>query len=290
MTVKEANIYIRKELSDFYPENEITAFLRIIFSDVFNLSATEIILKENNKLSSEKEKMVCEIVERLKKFEPLQYIIGFTEFYGLKFFVSRDVLIPRPETEELVDLIIKENSDKKNLKILDIGTGSGCIAVSLAENISDALVTAIDISEGALNVAKNNALRNRVDIEYISSDILNFDKTDIPSYFQDRYFDIIVSNPPYVRLSEKEKMQRNIIDFEPETALFVSNDNPLIFYSAVCRFANRHLSESGMLYFEINEAFGTEIRELLVSHGFTDIRVVKDINEKNRIAVGKLSK
>ncbi len=290
MTVKEAKIYIRKELSDFYPENEITAFLRIIFSDVFNLSAAEVVLKENNKLSSEKEKKIYEITERLKKFEPLQYIIGFTEFYGLKFFVSRDVLIPRPETEELVDLIIKENSDKKKLKILDIGTGSGCIAVSLAENISDALVTAVDISEGALNIAKNNALKNGVDIKLIQSDILNFDKTDMPFYFQNRYFDIIVSNPPYVRLSEKKKMQKNVLDFEPETALFVKDNDPLVFYSAVCRFANRYLTDGGCLYFEINEVFGAKIRDLFISYDFTDIKVIKDINGKNRIAAGKLSK
>ncbi len=278
MTVKEAKIYIQKELSDFYPKNEIESFIKIIFSDVFGLSSVDVLMRENDPLSRKVKFSVNEITERLKTYEPLQYIIGFTEFYGLQFELSADVLIPRPETEELVDLIIKENRNTKDLKILDIGTGSGCIAVSLKKNLPDADVFALDVSKKALEIAKRNALKKNIEITFIQGDILS----KIIA-FENKKFDVIVSNPPYVTFSEKEKMQKNILDYEPGLALFVDDNNPLIFYNAVCRFAKHHLSSEGKLYFEINEGFGKEVESLMLSFGFSSVELIKDINGKYRI-------
>ncbi len=279
MTIKEANIYIRNELKSLYPQNEISAFAKIIFSDVFGLSSTDLIVKENFTFSEKDFENLKNIVNRLKKYEPLQYIIGFTEFYGLKFTVNPNVLIPRPETEELVDLIINDNKNEKNLKILDVGTGSGCIAVSLGKNLPEAKIFAFDISGKALETAQTNALINKVKISFFQEDILN---KNIFSKYGD--FNIIVSNPPYVKISEKEKMQANVLKYEPETALFVFDEKPLIFYEAVCKFAGQKLMPGGKLYFEINEVYGKEVSELLINYGFTGITIIKDINGKDRIA------
>lgn len=313
MTIKEAKIYIRKELSDYYPENEILSFSKIIFEDVFDLSSVDFLLKENKIFSENNLQRLNDIIHRLKQNEPLQYIIGFTEFYGQKFKVSPDVLIPRPETEEIVDLILKENSENKNLHVLDIGTGSGCIAVSLAKNAPSATVFALDISDKALKTAQSNALLNNVNISFIQGDIIKdnpdfsgFENREIlvPSKKQagitsserqlttDRAtkkqssFDVIVSNPPYVPFSEKEFMEKNVLDYEPGLALFVEDENPLIFYDAICRFAKQNLCETGKLYFEINEKYGNDIKELMTSFGFKRVDVIKDINRKDRIVRG----
>ncbi|NOZ34542.1 MAG: peptide chain release factor N(5)-glutamine methyltransferase [Chlorobi bacterium] len=288
MIFKEAKIYIRRELSDFYSENEISAFIRIIFEDVFHLSSVELILKEKENFPKDSNRLLHDIINRLKTYEPLQYIIGFTEFYGLNFKVTPDVLIPRPETEELVELIISENKSEKILKIFDIGTGSACIAISLAANLPRASVFASDISERALNIARSNASDNNVEISFIQEDILNVVGKESFASERRLTFDIIVSNPPYIRLSEKQYMNRNVLDFEPESALFVKDENPLIFYSAITKYALKHLSENGKLYFEINEFFGNEIKALLVSSGFSEVRIIKDINGKDRITAGQL--
>ncbi len=288
MIFKEAKIYIRRELSDFYSENEISAFIRIIFEDVFHLSSVELILKEKEKFPQKSNRLLHDIINRLKTYEPLQYIIGFTEFCGLNFKVTPDVLIPRQETEELVELILSENKSGKFSKILDIGTGSACIAISLAANLPPASVFASDISERALNIARSNASDNNVEISFIKEDILNFIGKEGFASERRLTFDVIVSNPPYIRLSEKQYMSRNVLDFEPKSALFVKNDNPLIFYSAIIKYALKYLSENGKLYFEINEFFGNEIKALLVSAGFSEVRIIKDINGKDRIIAGRL--
>lgn len=278
MTYKEAKILIRKELSGFYSENEIISFIKIIFSDLFNVTSVQLIINEQKNLTINESTVLDDVIKRLKIFEPIQYIIGQTEFYGLKINVNKHVLIPRPETEELVDLIINENKQRQNLKILDIGTGSGCIAVSLAKNLLNSTVFAVDISSEALNITKSNGLENNVHLTLIHGDILQ----DI-SELNTETFDLIVSNPPYVTNSEKELMEKNVLDFEPGTALFVEDNKPLIFYDAIAGFAKQHLNENGKLYFEINERFGNKVKSLLLSAGFIGVEVIKDINGKDRI-------
>ncbi len=285
MTIREAKIYIRTELSDFYPGNEITSFIKTVFLDIFNISSVELILKDNSFLSSKEVKILKDVLTGLKAYEPLQYITGYTEFYGLKIKVNKHVLIPRPETEELVDLIINENKQRQNLKILDIGSGSGCIAVSLAKNLSKSNVFAVDVSLEALNVTKSNTSANNVKVSFIQGNILESlsDYVAFERRLTYRKFDIIVSNPPYVTFSEKELMEKNVLDYEPGLALFVKDKKPLIYYDAIAKFAKQHLAPHGKLYFEINEKFGNEIKDLLLSAGFKDVEIIKDINGKDRI-------
>jgi len=281
MTYKEAKIYIRTELLDFYSKNEISGFIKIIFSDIFNISTIDLLMKENEIFKEADFQKLKEIIFRLKEFEPIQYIIGFTEFYGLKFRVNKNVLIPRPETEELVDLIIKENKNTKKLNILDIGTGSGSIAISLAKNIQQSKVFAIDVSKDTIEVAKINSLENNVQITFIQQNILS-KNIDLSL----ANFDIIVSNPPYVTNFEKELMEKTVLDFEPELALFVEDSNPLIFYKTITEFASKNLNKEGKLYFEINEMFGKKIKTLMQSYNLKDVEIIKDINGKDRIVKG----
>lgn len=283
MTYREANIYIRKELSAYYSENEIIGLSKIIFSDVFKLSSIDLLMKTNDIFDDESFIVLEKIIARLKRNEPIQYIIGFTEFFNLKFYVNKNVLIPRQETEELVNLIIKENKNKENIQILDIGTGSACIAISLAKNILNSQVSAIDISEDVIEVAKKNASLNNVQVAFIQHDILKNKKhKNIEKY------NVIVSNPPYVTNSEKELMDKNVLDFEPSLALFVDDNNPLVFYKKITEFASKHLNKKGKLYFEINEQFGFETKELLQSYKFKNVAIIKDINGKDRIVKGNL--
>ena len=285
MTIRETKIYIRTELSGFYPENEITSFINIIFSDIFNISSVELILKDDSFLTNKDVKILKDVLTGLKAYEPLQYITGYTEFYGLRINVNKHVLIPRPETEELVDLIIKENKEREMLSILDIGTGSGCIAISLAANLPDSKVTALDISSEVLNVTKSNTSANNVKVSLIQGNILESlsDYVAFEKRLTNQKFDIIVSNPPYVTFSEKELMEKNVLDYEPELALFVKDKEPLIYYVAISRFAKQHLAPRGKLYFEINENFGNEVKDLLLSAEFKDVELIKDINGKDRI-------
>jgi len=278
MTLTEAKIYIQKELINYYPKNELLSFTKIIFENVFHMSSVDVIMNENLILSDKEINKLQNIIKRLRNFEPIQYIIGYTEFYNLKFKLTTDVLIPRPETEELVDLIISENNNKKSLQILDIGTGSGCIAVSLAKNLFNADIIAMDISEVALNTAKSNASTNKAKVSFIQQDILDF-----KSINNIGKFDIIASNPPYVLNSEKEYMEKNVLNFEPKLALFVEDDNPILFYKAIAKFAKQNLNKKGKLYFEINNKFGKEIKKFLESLEFKNINIIKDINKKDRI-------
>lgn len=282
MTIHEAKVYIRFELSGFYSKNEIFGLSKIIFSDVFNISSINMLMKEKDTLPQKDIEILKKIVSRLKNNEPIQYIIEKTEFYGLKFNVNKHVLIPRQETEELVDLIILENIAKQNLKILDIGTGSGCIAISLSKNIKTSQVSALDISKDALKIAKTNSFENNTHISFIQEDILS------KNIFINNKFDIIVSNPPYVTNSEKDLIEQNVLAFEPELALFVKDNKPLIFYEQITNFASKNLNKNGKLYFEINENFGNDVQLLLQKYNFKNIRILKDINEKARIVLGNL--
>ncbi len=258
-TVQNTIKFIKSELNLHYPKTEISSFIKIIFSEYLKLDAGGIIVNEDKIISEENLILLQKAIERLKTFEPIQYIIGNSYFYGLTFFVNKSVLIPRPETEELVEMIVKSHKWHQNtLKILDIGTGSGCIAVSLAKFLKNSEVFAIDNSPEALKVAKKNAFENGVEIFFIEDDILN-----PKSIINDMQFDIIVSNPPYVTDSEKPLMQPNVLNFEPDSALFVPDDNPLIYYKKISEFAQKKLNLNGNLYFEINQNYGRELIDLM---------------------------
>ena len=273
--------YIERELSGLYPREEIGGFTRLILEQTFNMDYTGLLINRDKVLNSAERKKIEGIVGRLKTFEPVQYILGETEFYGLRLKVAPPVLIPRPETEELVQWIIK-TTPLKSPAILDIGTGSGCIALALKKELPEAKVTGTDISEEALKIARGNAKTNRLDIQFFKGDILN--REDYPW----EEYDIIVSNPPYIRELEKEKMQPNVLNFEPGTALFVSDSDPLIFYRRIGEFALTHLRKSGFLFFEINECMGNEMKKLMSGPGFKNIQIKKDIRGKDRMLLCQL--
>lgn len=267
--------YINSELAGLYPVSEIEGFTRIIFEAVYGWSFTEQVVKRHEKISVTNLNKIEAIILRLKKYEPIQYILEQTEFYGLKLKVNPSVLIPRPETEELVQWITKCNIPGNSI-ILDIGTGSGCIALAL-KNQLNAEVFGVDISENALEVARQNALKNNLEVDFFQADILKWNELEWKN------FDIVVSNPPYIRESEKLQMHSNVLSFEPQNALFVTDTDPLIFYKSIAAFAKKHLTKSGMLFFEINENMSLEMNKMLVEFCFNDIEVRKDINGKNRM-------
>ena len=268
--------YIEKELADLYPTTEIEGFKRIIFETVCGWSFTEQVVKKNELIPEGNFGRIENIISRLKNFEPIQYILGETEFYGLKLKVNPSVLIPRPETEELVDWIVNCKLPN-NCSVLDIGTGSGCIALSIKRQLKNALVSGFDISENAIKTARQNAIGTRLEVDFFQFDILNSEVLKCV------FYDVIVSNPPYVRESEKPQMLDNVLNHEPEIALFVTDDDPLIFYRAIAAFAKKYLNENGLLFFEINENLGIETFEMLTGFGFHNIEIRKDINGKNRM-------
>jgi len=268
--------YIEKELSGFYPATEVRGFSRLIFEHVCGLSYTQQILRRKEELDTDSKQEIRKIVERLKSYEPLQYILGETEFFGLKLKVAPGVLIPRPETEELVQWIVESVKDKP-VSVVDIGTGSGCIALALKNELKDARVTGIDFSETALKMAHENARENQLPVSFVQADILNWEK------YNWEPFDIIVSNPPYVRELEKRAMHSNVLKYEPGEALFVSNDDPLIFYREIGKFAQIFLKEGGELYFEINENLGRETEKLMSDFNFRDVVLKNDLHGKERM-------
>ena len=277
-TIKDIRSFLSQEINDIFPPEEIWAMSNIITRDVLGISDIER-LRDPDKLLSEKEIVTIQnIASELKTGKPIQYILGEAPFYGLTFKVTPDTLIPRQETEELVRHIITENASLEG-DILDIGTGTGCIAIALSVNMQKANLFASDFSREALEVAQINAQKNNVKVTFIHDDILN---TSI-----DGSFDIIVSNPPYVLESEKRMMSINVVNFEPPTALYVPDDKPLLFYEKIAEFASEHLKEKGKLYFEINEAFGPQVAEMMRSKGFQKVRIIKDINGKDRFAEGE---
>ena len=275
-TVSSATNYFREELKNQFELSELYQILQITFTHYFSLEKADLILnKEDFFLESDFDKLKT-IISELKTNKPLAQIIGEWEFFDLTFKVTESTLIPRPETEELVQLIIEENNNQKELSILDIGTGSGCIAISLKYHIANSLVAAYDISDAALSVASENANNNNVTVNFKKVDILNTDNQKIN-------FDVIVSNPPYITKKEKKLMHENVLAFEPHLALFVDNETPLIFYISIANFAIEHLNKGGKLYFEINEYYGVEVKEMLQKKGFKKVNIVKDINDKDRI-------
>ena len=270
-----------EQLLGVYPKEEVLSFFYRLTEHILKLKRIDLSLNPNKSLTRIEQQQFNEAVSRLLKNEPIQYIIGETEFYGLPFTVNTTTLIPRPETEELVDWIIRDHKSSSELTILDIGTGSGCIAILLAKHLLNAKVYAIDISKGALKIAQENAIRNNVTVNFVENNILN--ETTWNLNFEHIKFDIIVSNPPYIQHLEKNKMQANVLDFEPHLALFVEDSNPLQFYKKIAQFAKEKLKTNGQLYFEINEYLGPKTTHLLKNKGFKTIELRKDIFEKDRM-------
>lgn len=258
-----------KDLENKYPTTEIQSFFNILIEFKLNLSRVEAALQGDYNIENNNLEYLKKAISQLQNNTPIQYITGQTEFYGLTFNVNENVLIPRPETEELVNWIVKDFKSKTNIKILDIGTGSGCIPITLAKELPSAKVSAIDISKEALTTAKSNTVLNNVEVNFIEKDILNTSKLL-------SNFDVIVSNPPYVRELEKKQMQQNVLAHEPHLALFVKNENPLLFYEKIAELASQNLNQNGALYFEINEYLGKETAALLASKGFENIELKKD--------------
>ncbi|WP_369995811.1 peptide chain release factor N(5)-glutamine methyltransferase [Winogradskyella sp.] len=276
-----------KELDSIYGKNEVESFFFLCTEHYLNVPRIQLTLEPEFTFTKSETDIFFEVLQDLKQQKPIQYILGETEFYGLKFKVNEHVLIPRPETEELVDWIIKthsEQSEESQIKILDIGTGSGCIAISLAKNLPNTKVYALDVSEKALVVARKNAKINEVDIEFIEVDILNEASWDLE--FKNLEFDTIVSNPPYVRNLEKTEIKPNVLDNEPHLALFVEDENPLQFYKAITKFAVKNLKPKGQLFFEINQYLGGETKQLLVDSGFRNVELRKDLNANDRMLRG----
>ena len=263
---------LREALRPIYGERETEAIIRILFHYLKNWDTTDILIHQDEELSPYIKEETDKILKRLLVHEPIQYITGEARFHGMEFHVTPDVLIPRPETDELVDLIIKDAGDREDLYVLDIGTGSGCIAISLARSLKFPHITATDISEKALEVAKENAKRLKVKVNFIHEDI--FLKTPLGK------FDIIVSNPPYIDESEKKSMEKNVLMYEPHNALFVSDDNPLVFYKRIAEIALASLRNNGSLYLEINPRHGEELCEMLKNKGFKNIEMIRDFYGK----------
>lgn len=262
-------IYIKQKLiAASYAETEASALARWILEEEFGFSTLELYAGKDTDFPMEKRNRLNDILVRLARFEPIQYIIGKTEFCGLTLKVSSDVLIPRPETAELVDWIVSD-CPQSGLRVLDIGTGSGCIAITLAGRMVEAEVSAWDISEKALAVARENALHNNVRIAFSCMDVFN-EPTGTS------VFDIIVSNPPYITESERAEMERNVLDYEPETALFVPDTDPLRFYRRIAHIGNQMLKPGGKLFFEINRAYGSETAAMLKYGGYSQVEVRSD--------------
>ena len=279
LKVKDIRAYLNEELSTLYPKNELRGFLNLIVEYVLDFSNIELLLYSESIINSNDVKKIKHIVSLLKKEVPIQQILGYTWFYGRKFNVNKNVLIPRPETEELVDWVLKDNPAYKS--ILDIGCGSGCISISLALN-STLKVTSLDVSELALIKAKENANKFNTPIHFIHADIFAKD-----TIFKLDHFDIIVSNPPYVLESDKSMMANNVLQNEPHLALFVPDDNPLKFYDTITEIATKRLNQNGLLYFEIHEQKGAEILKMLDDKGFTSVELKQDLQGKDRMVKAK---
>jgi release factor glutamine methyltransferase len=270
--------YIRQSLELVYSPQEIKSLILIICRDILRLTVTDIYLNKDIDLSGEKWKELENTVERLQKQEPIQYIREYADFFGISFHVAPGVLIPRPETEELVEMIIKENQGAS--RILDIGTGSGCIAISLAKHLPQATITAWDISEEALTIARENNDRLGTTVLFYNRNVLNISSCE-------EEYDLIVSNPPYITKAEKAEIEARVTNWEPDIALFVPNEDPLRFYRHIALLGRKLLSNKGKLYFEINQAYGEETAETLRKSGYGNIRITKDLLGKDRFVTAE---
>jgi release factor glutamine methyltransferase len=275
-TIKDIRFYLAKELTDVYKETEIRALADVLIKTVTRTAKLHQLYDNGYLVTRGDAEKIIEITEELKTGRPIQYVLGEMTFYNCIIKVNSSTFIPRPETEELVDLIIRENKGYKG-NIIDFGAGSGCIAIALAANLPSAMLTGIEISEDAIRIAQENAVLNKVKVSFIKGDIFTLDKEVVGKA------GIIVSNPPYVRNSEKTLMAKNVLDFEPHLALFVTDSDPLKYYKTILKLADKILLPGGRLYFEINEAMGRSLNLLLESFEYSEIEIVRDINNKERI-------
>ncbi len=281
MTLKDFKDQFFKRLDSLYPAQEIESFFRILIETYLGLSSIDLVLNPDQKIKLKKLDLLLAARERLTHFEPLQYILGQTEFYGLHFTLSPNVLIPRPETEELVEWIIKDSKINMPARILDIGTGSGCIAISLAKNLNTLQVDALDVSKDALDLASHNADLNNSSVRFLNRNILEVEALE-------EKYDLIVSNPPYVRNLEKQEIEANVLNFEPHLALFVEDHDPLIFYRKIAELAKQSLNPGGSLYVEINQYLAEETRILFREYGFNDVILRSDFAGKPRMIKASL--
>lgn len=279
MSVSTIVQLFRQELSANYPKGEVESFIALAFEDVLEYSRVDTIMNANEVIPFQYIERFFGILESLQKFQPIQYILGKTVFYGLPIQVNSHVLIPRPETEELVHWILKDEW-KDGITVVDLGTGSGCIALSLKDHLKNADVHGVDVSIEALNVAKRNAVKNNLKVDFFQFDILKQESLGFTKY------DIMVSNPPYVRMSEKEWMEKNVLNHEPHPAIFVDEEEPLIFYRKIVDLAEGNLKKGGKIFFEINEAHGAEVVQLLEDRGYESVTLKKDYNGKDRMVSG----
>ncbi len=268
---------MQRELAPVYGEGEARAMTRLIFHHLKGWNVTDLVINDDRELSDYVVGKINLILDRILGGEPLQYLLGEARFYGMDLRVTPAVLIPRPETEELVDMIVRTNTGS-DIRVLDVGTGSGAIAIALSRNLPFSNVTAIDVSEDALEVARQNAGALHARIDFMHQDLFCYEPTP-------ESFDIIVSNPPYIAESEKKDMERNVLEHEPHIALFVSDDAPLIYYSRIAEVGLTALVPGGRLYFEINPRFSDDLRKMLESDGYADVRIVDDISRRPRFAV-----
>lgn len=272
--------HIRSRLQPYYTAEEVSALSRFVCCDLLGQAPTDYYVGKDIVLSPKKEQELEDILQRLSRFEPLQYIEGRTFFLGREFLVAPGVLIPRPETEELVELMLKEIP--ANARILDVGTGSGCIAISLAKELPNTSVTAWDVSPEAFSVARANARKLQADVRFVECDVLTFRMDEAESYY-----DVIVSNPPYVTEAEKVDMKPNVLQWEPSLALFVPDDDPLRFYRCIATLGRGMLNRGGRLYFEINRAYGREVVDMLRVMGYVRVRVEKDLSQNDRFIIAE---
>jgi len=275
MTLQDFKLKMISELSSIYEMDELNSIFNLLAEDYLKIPRSKILLADEIDLNESNQNLFSSALERLKTHMPIQYVLGKTTFMNLEFKVNSSVLIPRPETEELVRLMLKEDLDGK--EVLDIGTGSGCIAISLTKNLHNAKVSALDISKDALEVALENAELNNVNIEFIHADIFE--------YQSDKKYDVIVSNPPYVLESEKMLMKQNVLNYEPEIALFVDDINALKYYESIIKFSLNNLNSQGQIFFETNENYKDELNKLAQNYEYNIIEFKLDINDKNRFLI-----
>jgi release factor glutamine methyltransferase len=279
--VKHLIELVHSTLGKLYSRSEVDFILRRLFEEYVSFSPANLITKKEEEVNEPVITLFESALEKLKNGMPLQYVLGYEYFHGLKFHVTKDVLIPRPETEELVEIVIesiRNSGMKEHFQLLDIGTGSGCIAITLKKEVPDTSVFAMDVSEDALQIATQNAVANNAEIKFINADIC-----DCHGLFDNNQLDVIVSNPPYIPLKEKSVLSKQVADYEPASALFVNSEDPLLFYNCILHFAENSLKNNGLIFFEVHQDFAIHVSQLFSESNYKDITLRKDLSGNDRI-------